>query len=169
MSLLAVWWEFTDHRWIPSERDRNADLRWFLYGKPEEDSQQAITFRWFGTLQSSSDTIMSTMASQITGVSIVCSTVCFKRRSKKTSKFRVTGLCDGNPLVTDGFPSQRASNAENVSIWWRHNVHCNSESRWHICVSSKCIIICQAMAYCLLGTKPLPERMLNYRLRSKLK
>ena len=24
------------------------------------------------------------------------------------------------PLVTGGFPSQRASNAENVSIWWRH-------------------------------------------------
>ena len=24
--------------------------------------------------------------------------------------------------MTDGFPSQRASNAENVSIWWRHHV-----------------------------------------------
>ena len=46
----------------------------------------------------------------------------FKRRSKKTSKLRVTGLCEGNPLVTGGFPSQRASNAENVSIWWRHRV-----------------------------------------------
>ena len=27
----------------------------------------------------------------------------------------------GSPLVTGGFPSQRASNAENVSIWWRHH------------------------------------------------
>ena len=27
----------------------------------------------------------------------------------------------GEPLVTGGFPSQRASNAENVSIWWRHH------------------------------------------------
>ena len=27
----------------------------------------------------------------------------------------------GNPSVTGGFPSQRVSNAENVSIWWRHH------------------------------------------------
>ena len=32
----------------------------------------------------------------------------FRRRSRKTSKLRVTGLCVG-------------SNAENVSIWWRHH------------------------------------------------
>ena len=36
----------------------------------------------------------------------------FRRRSKKISKLRITGLCEGNPPVTDGFPSQRASNAE---------------------------------------------------------
>ena len=41
--------------------------------------------------------------------------------SKKTSKLRVTGLCEGKPPVTGGFPSQRARNAENVSIWWRHH------------------------------------------------
>ena len=37
-------------------------------------------------------------------------------RSNKTPKFRVNGLCEGNPPVTDGFSSQRASNAENTSI-----------------------------------------------------
>ena len=42
-------------------------------------------------------------------------------RSKKTSKLRVTGLCEGNSPVTGEFPAQRASNAENVSIWWRHH------------------------------------------------
>ena len=45
----------------------------------------------------------------------------FRLRSKKTSKLRVTGLCEGNSPVTDEFPSQRASNAENASIWWRHH------------------------------------------------
>ena len=45
----------------------------------------------------------------------------FRRESKKTSKLCVTGLCEGNPPVSGGFPSQRASNAENVSIWWRHH------------------------------------------------
>ena len=51
------------------------------------------------------------------------------RRSKKTSKLRVTGLCEGNSLVTGKFPKQRASNAENVSIWWRHH-----ESHMHFCM-----------------------------------
>ena len=44
-----------------------------------------------------------------------------RRRSKKTSKVRVTGLCAGNSPVTGEFPAERASNAENVSIWWRHH------------------------------------------------
>ena len=46
----------------------------------------------------------------------------FRRRSKKTSKLRVTGLCAGNSPGTVEFPAQMASNAENVSIWWRHHV-----------------------------------------------
>ena len=46
----------------------------------------------------------------------------FRRRSEKTPKLRVTGLCGGKSPVTGEFPAQRASNAENVSIWWRH--HC---------------------------------------------
>ena len=45
----------------------------------------------------------------------------FRRRSNKTSKLRVTGLCEGNSPVTGEFPAQRASNAKNVSIWWRHH------------------------------------------------
>ena len=45
-----------------------------------------------------------------------------RRTSKKTSKLRVTGLCAGNSPETGEFPAQMASNAENVSIWWRHHV-----------------------------------------------
>ena len=44
----------------------------------------------------------------------------FRHRSKKTSY--VTGLCIGNSLVTGEFPTHNASNAEKVSIWWRHHV-----------------------------------------------
>ena len=47
----------------------------------------------------------------------------FRRRWKKTSKLRVTGLCAGNSPVAGEFPAQKASNAENVSIWWRHHEH----------------------------------------------
>ena len=45
-----------------------------------------------------------------------------RRTSKITSKLRVTGLCEGNPSVTGGFPSQRTNNAVNVSIPWCHHV-----------------------------------------------
>ena len=61
---------------------------------------------------------MGTMASQITSLTIVYSQI------KKTSKFRVTDLCAGNSPVTGEFPAQRASNAENVSISWRHYEFC---------------------------------------------
>ena len=62
---------------------------------------------------------MSAMASQITSLTIVHLTV--YSGAEKTSKFRVSGLCGENLPVTDEFPAQRASNAENVSIWWRHH------------------------------------------------
>ena len=63
---------------------------------------------------------MGVMASQITSLTIVYSTV-YSDADKITSKLRVTGLCAGNSPVTVEFPAQRASNAENVSIWWRHH------------------------------------------------
>ena len=50
----------------------------------------------------------------------------FRRRSKKTSKPRVTGLCAGNSPVTGELSAQRSNNAENVSICWRHH-----ESPWY--------------------------------------
>ena len=65
--------------------------------------------------------IMSAMASQITSFTIVYSPVYSRLRSKKTWKLCVTVLCAGNSPVTGEFPAQRASNAENVSIWWRHH------------------------------------------------
>ena len=59
----------------------------------------------------------------------------FRRRSKKTSKLHVTGLWAGKSPVISPHKGQwcgaltfslicvwMASNAENVSIWWRHHV-----------------------------------------------
>ena len=55
----------------------------------------------------------------------------FRRRPKKTSKLRVTGLCVGNSPGTGEFSAQMASNAENVSIWWRHHVNLEKNSvKW---------------------------------------
>ena len=57
-----------------------------------------------------SDVVMSVMVSQITGVSIVYSTIC--SGADQNTKPRVTGLCEGNSPVTGEFPAQRACNAE---------------------------------------------------------
>ena len=45
----------------------------------------------------------------------------FRHRSKKLSMLCVTGLCEGNSPATAELPAQRTSNAQNVSIWWRHH------------------------------------------------
>ena len=49
----------------------------------------------------------------------------FGCRSKETSKLHITGLCVGNSSGTGELPAQMASNAEHVSIWWRHH-----DSEW---------------------------------------
>ena len=70
------------------------------------------------------------MASHFAVVSIDCLlNRLFRRRSKETPKLHVNGLCEGNPPATGEFPAQRASNAENVSIWWRQ--HAMNDYTWN--------------------------------------
>ena len=40
---------------------------------------------------------------------------------KTASKPALLALCEGNPTETVGFPSQRASNMESLSMWWLHH------------------------------------------------
>ena len=57
----------------------------------------------------------------------------FRRRSKKTSKFRVAGFVRGiHPWPVNSLP-QRARDAANASIWWRHHEQANAQE------SSRCI------------------------------
>ena len=66
----------------------------------------------------------------------------FRHKSQKTSKHRVTGLCEGNSPVTGELPSQMATNAVNVTIWWRHHemsiVRMREKTDYHI-MESHCI------------------------------
>ena len=64
------------------------------------------------------DVIMSTIASQITSLTIVYSTVYSGADQRKHQSSASLAL---NSPGTGEFPAQRASNAENVSIWWRHH------------------------------------------------
>ena len=72
-----------------------------------------------GPLEIYSDVVMIAMTSQITGFSIVYLTVC--SGAEKTPKLCVTDLYAGISPVPGEFPAQKASNAEDISIWWRHN------------------------------------------------
>ena len=54
----------------------------------------------------------------------------FRGRSKKTTKLCAIGLCEGNSPGTGEFPAQRASDAENLSIWWRHHVPESHCTKW---------------------------------------
>ena len=73
----------------------------------------------------------------------------YRHRSKKISKLLVTCFCEGKSSGTGGFPAQKASNAENVSIGWRHhdsrevsNQLCRSLIYELIQVPSKLLRIC---------------------------
>ena len=73
------------------------------------------------------------MASQITGVSSVCSTVGSHADQRKHQIALRHWPLWGE--TTGYFPAQRASNAENVSIWWGHHVsgsHMFGTDAWRV-------------------------------------
>ena len=70
---------------------------------------------------------MGEIASQITSLTIVYSTVCSGADQRKHQSSASLAFV-GNPPVTDEFPAQMASNAKNVSIWWRHHVPTNFDN-----------------------------------------
>ena len=66
------------------------------------------------------DVIMGAMASQIT--SRLFTQPFIQAQIKENIKAPRHWPLWGNSLLTGEFPAQMASNAENVSIWWRHHV-----------------------------------------------
>ena len=67
------------------------------------------------------DVIMGAMPSQITSLTIVYSAVYSGADQRKyQSSASLASLC-GEFTGTGEFPAQMASNAENVSIWWRRH------------------------------------------------
>ena len=71
-----------------------------------------------------SDVIMRAMESQITSVSIICSTVCpgaDQRKHQSSASLAFVGGIHRWPVDS---PHKGPSNAENASIWWRHHAFC---------------------------------------------
>ena len=95
------------------------------------------------------DVVMTTMASQITSLTVVHSiNRLFRRRSKKTSKLRVTGLCIGNspglvnsphkgPVTRKMFPFDDVIMGKSVwllsHIWPFCHYNCFYMSQQHCC------------------------------------
>ena len=83
----------------------------------------------------------------------------FGRKPKKTSKLRETGLCAGNSPATGEFPAQRASNAENVSIWWRHHAHAELSL-----VDTRHSVDCYFYSFHFISNWPLDHIMIDYHI-----
>ena len=74
-------------------------------------SNKLSTCRWFHYI----DVIMAAIASQITSLTIVYSTI-----YSDADQWR-HHISASLAFLTGEFPAQMVSNAENVSIWWRHH------------------------------------------------
>ena len=74
-----------------------------------------VEYLYLGISSHYSDVIIRAMASQITGVSIVCSALW--SGADQTKHQSTASLA-----FVRGIHRLPASNAENVSIWWRHHV-----------------------------------------------
>ena len=73
---------------------------------------------------------MGAIASQITSFRIVYSTVYSGADQRKHQSSASLAFVRGIHR-TGEFPAQMASNAENVSIWWRHHVGLNNSWMIH--------------------------------------
>ena len=113
------------HIWNKKQRFCHWSLFLLWIRQPQRNSKLRSPFPhrpiWYRkALLHYSDVRMNAMASQITGVSIDYSTVCSgadQENLKATRHWPLWGEYTGDRE----FPTQRASNAENVSIWWRRH------------------------------------------------
>ena len=93
-----------------------ASVLWWSKEWPSFSSYLSCCWQWRCPLQWR---IMSAMVSQITGVSSVYSSADQRKHQSSASLAFVRGI---HVVMNGGFPSQRTSDAETVSIWWRHHV-----------------------------------------------
>ena len=109
---------------LPSQMPATRSFDVFFYLRLNKRLSIQSWRRWFETSSCSLcrgcnaliTVTISDMASQITGNSTISWTVW------KEKNLRVTGHLWGEPEVAGGFPSQRACNAWDVAMSWRHPV-----------------------------------------------
>ena len=72
---------------------------------------------------------MGTIESQITSLAIVYSTIYSDVDQRKHQSFASLAFVRESP-ATGEFHAQMASNAENVTIWWRHHASYQLNQYW---------------------------------------
>ena len=110
---------------LPSQRPNNEE-KFSFYDVIMERivlslKRSAISMKALGQVHYD-DVIMGAIASQITSLTVVYSTVYSDVDQRKHQRSASLAFVGGNSPGTGKFPAQMASNAENVSIWWRHHV-----------------------------------------------
>ena len=89
-------------------------------GRTGNQSEQFSFSPWL-LLGHYNDVIMNAMASQITGATSVYSIVCAGADQRKYQSSASLDFVRGIHRWPVNSPARRASNTENVSIWWRHH------------------------------------------------
>ena len=137
-----LWRESTGDGWLLSQRASDAEIC-FLYRLFEYAVEQTVELaitqdsvtlmwrhgnaicnqrKWETEALHYNDVIMSAMASQITSLTIVYSTVYSWHRSNEAPKLRVTYLCEGNSPVIGEFPHKGPASQRMLpfddGIWW---------------------------------------------------
>ena len=89
----------------------------------------AISSHGIGLVIHYIDVIMTTVVSQITSLMVVYSIVYSDADQRKHQSSASLAIVRGiHRTGTGEFPAQMASNAENVSFWWRHHVRIITDS-----------------------------------------
>ena len=94
--------------------------------------------------------------SQITGVMIVCSTFCLGADHRKHQSSVSLAFVRG--IHRWPVNSQRASNAENVSIWWRHH-HRSTTTQDFVGVMSEWCLALPSYYILIKDSQPLTGRL----------
>ena len=104
---------------VVSQNKVNFRIQWFFH---EWLIQNSMIFPWFFHFYKFQELFMKFNDFSMILKQIWISMIFQELWEPWTSKLHVTGLWAGNSPVTGEFPAQMASNVENVSIWWHHDI-----------------------------------------------
>ena len=114
----------------------------------------------YTTTQHYNDVIIGVIASEIPSFTIVYSIVYSGADQREHLSSAPLAFVRGK------FPAQMASNAENVSIWWRHHEYFSFATKWMMSkiVQIICVFLCK-----LKGPKSYPEhRHVRYKKQIRI-